>query len=55
MPAMTGPTISEVLSEEDTVAVQAVVSEEEVFELINKLRRAGAHDILVVPIERIIK
>ena len=55
MPAMTGPTISEVLSEEDTVAVQAVVSEEEVFELINKLKRAGAHDILVVPIERIIK
>lgn len=54
MPAMTGPTISEVLSEIDTVAVQAVVDEKEVFELINKLKNAGAHDILVMPIERII-
>ena len=45
MPAMTGPTISEVLSKIDTVAVQAVVDEDEVFELINKLRKAGAHDI----------
>ncbi|MDD3409026.1 MAG: ATP phosphoribosyltransferase, partial [Methanobacteriaceae archaeon] len=45
---------SEVLSKIDTVAVQAVVDEDEVFELINKLRKAGAHDILVVPIERII-
>lgn len=54
MPAMAGPTISEVLSKEDTVAVQAVVNEEEVFTLVNDLRNAGAKDILVVPIERII-
>lgn len=54
MPAMAGPTISEVLSKEDTVAVQAVVGEEEVFQLVNDLRNAGAKDILVVPIERII-
>lgn len=54
MPSMTGPTISEVLSKKDTVAVQAVVGEEEVFELVNDLRNAGAKDILVVPIERII-
>lgn len=55
MPAMAGPTVSEVLSKEDTVAVQAVVDEKEVFELVNKLHNAGARDILVVPIERIIK
>ncbi len=55
MPAMSGPTISEVLSEEETMAVQAVVDEEEVFELINDLRNAGARDILVLPIERIIQ
>lgn len=55
MPAMSGPTISEVLSEEETMAVQAVVDEEEVFELVNALRNAGARDILVVPIERIIQ
>jgi ATP phosphoribosyltransferase len=55
MPSMTGPTISEVLSDiEDTVAIQAVVDEEKVFNLVNKLKNAGARDILVVPIERII-
>jgi ATP phosphoribosyltransferase len=37
------------------VAVQAVVGEDEVFELVNQLRNAGARDILVVPIERIIQ
>ena len=55
MPAMAGPTVSEVLSDgEDTVAIQTVVDEEEVFDLVNKLKNAGARDILVVPIERII-
>jgi len=55
MPAMAGPTISEVLStKEETVAIQAVVDEEEVFNLVNNLKNAGARDILVVPIERII-
>ena len=54
MPAMDGPTISEVLSKEKTVAIQAVIDEDQVFELVNDLRNAGAKDILVVPIERII-
>ena len=54
MPSMGGLTISEVLSEEETVAAQAVIDEDEVFDLVNKLRNAGAKDILVVPIERII-
>lgn len=55
MPSMTGPTVSEVLSKkEDTVAIQTVVDEKEVFDLVNKLKNAGARDILVVPIERII-
>lgn len=54
MPAMAGPTISEVLSKTETVAVQAVIDEDEVFNLVNDLRNAGAKDILVVPIERII-
>ena len=55
MPSMSGPTISEVLSLEKTVAVQAVIDEDEVFTLVNDLKNAGAKDILVVPIERIIK
>ncbi|MBQ6512830.1 ATP phosphoribosyltransferase [Methanobrevibacter sp.] len=54
MPSMGGLTISDVLSDEETVAAQAVIDEDEVFELVNKLRNAGAKDILVVPIERII-
>ena len=54
MPSMDGPTISEVLSKEKTVAIQAVIDEDEVFTLVNDLRNAGAKDILVVPIERII-
>lgn len=54
MPSMGGLTISEVLSSEKTVAVQAVIDEKEVFELVNDLRNAGAKDILVMPIERII-
>lgn len=47
MPSMGGLTISEVLSDEKTVAVQAVIDEKEVFELVNDLRNAGAKDILV--------
>ena len=54
MPSMGGLTISEVLSSEKTVAVQAVIDEKQVFELVNDLKNAGAKDILVVPIERII-
>ena len=54
MPSMGGLTISDVLSDEETVAAQAVIDEDEVFDLVNKLRKAGAKDILVVPIERII-
>ena len=54
MPSMGGLTISEVLSEKRTVAVQAVIDEKEVFDLVDDLRNAGARDILVVPIERII-
>lgn len=58
MPAMTGPTVSQVLSKaqktEKIVAVQAVVDRSDVFELVNKLKNARAFDILVVSIERII-
>lgn len=54
MPSLGGLTISEVLAREKTVAVQAVIDEKQVFELVNDLRNAGAKDILVMPIERII-
>lgn len=54
MPSLGGLTISEVLSHEKTVAVQSVIDEEIVFKLVNDLKNAGAKDILVMPIERII-
>jgi len=54
MPGMTGPTVSQVLSNSGVVAVHAVVNEHEVFQVVNRLKNIGARDILVVPIERII-
>lgn len=55
LPGLSGPTIMEVASREDLVAVHAVVSEERVYGLITRLKRAGARDILVMPIERMIR
>ncbi|NYB52950.1 MAG: ATP phosphoribosyltransferase [Methanobacteriaceae archaeon] len=54
MPGMTGPTVSQVLSNNGVVAVHAVVDENEVFQVVNRLKKIGARDILVMPIERII-
>jgi len=54
MPGLTGPTVSNVLSDNGIMAVHAVVDEKDVFNLINQLKKIGARDILVVPIERII-
>jgi ATP phosphoribosyltransferase len=54
MPGLTGPTVSEVLSDENIVAVHAVVDEDKVLNTVNRLQKIGAKDILVVPIERII-
>ncbi|NYT16652.1 MAG: ATP phosphoribosyltransferase [Methanomicrobiales archaeon] len=55
LPGLSGPTVMEVASREDLVAVHAVVNEERVYGLITRLKRAGARDILVMPIERIIR
>jgi ATP phosphoribosyltransferase len=45
----------DVASTENLVAVHAVVNEERVYCLINALRRAGAKDILVMAIQRMIR
>ncbi len=55
MPGMAGPTVAEVASEEPMYAVNAVVDESEVYSLINRVKKLGARDILVLPIERIIE
>lgn len=54
MPGMAGPTVSRVESAEPMLAVQAVVEEKEVYEVVKRAKQAGARDILVVPIERIL-
>jgi ATP phosphoribosyltransferase len=55
LPGLSGPTVMDVASDENLVAVHAVVREERVYQLINQLKQAGAKDILVMPIERIIR
>jgi len=55
LPGLSGPTVMDVASREDLVAVHAVVSEERVYQLINLLKRAGAQDILVMSIQRMIR
>lgn len=54
MPGMAGPTVSRVEAAEPILAVQAVVDADEVYEVVRRAKAAGARDILVVPIERIL-
>jgi ATP phosphoribosyltransferase len=55
LPGLSGPTVMDVASSEHLVAVHAVVNESRIYRLISMLKRAGARDILVVPIERMIR
>jgi ATP phosphoribosyltransferase len=55
LPGLSGPTVMEVASTEDLVAVHAVVEEDRIYRLIPLLKKAGAKDILVVPIDRMVR
>ena len=55
LPGLAGPTVMDVASAEGLVAVHAVVNEERVYALINQLKRAGARDILVMSISRMVR
>lgn len=55
LPGLSGPTVMDVASSEGLVAVHAVVNEERVYMLISQLKRAGAKDILVMSIQRMIR
>jgi ATP phosphoribosyltransferase len=55
LPGLSGPTVMDVASSEGLVAVHAVVNEERVYMLISQLKRAGAKDILVMAIQRMIR
>jgi ATP phosphoribosyltransferase len=53
LPGMKSPTVVP-LAEEGMVAVHSAVPEEFFWDVIEKLRKTGASDILVVPIEKMV-
>ncbi len=54
IPSMKSPTVVP-LAEEGMVALHSVVSEDVFWDVMEKLKKAGASDIIVVPIETIIR
>ena len=52
LPGMAGPTVMKVESDSSTLAVHAVVDAGIIFATVDELKKVGAKDILVVPIER---
>ncbi len=52
LPGMAGPTVMKVESDDSILAVHAVVDSGNIFFTVGELKKAGARDILVVPIER---
>ena len=54
IPSMGGPTIARVETQPPMWEVYSVISEDEVYRVINAVKAAGARDILVLPIERIV-
>ncbi len=55
IPGMGGPTIMDIANGGDKVAVHAVVDERQVFETITEVKKAGASDVLVTEIERLVE
>lgn len=55
MPGLGGPTVMRVEGDDSMVAVHAVVDESKIYETINLVKEKGARDILVVPIERMMR
>jgi ATP phosphoribosyltransferase len=55
LPGMSGPTVMRVESATRMCAVHAVVHENDIYKVINELKSVGARDILIVPIERIVR
>ena len=60
IPGLGGPTVMNIAGEDgdgddEAVAVHAVVNERDVFETITEVKNAGASDILVTEIERLVE
>jgi len=54
VPGLKGPTVMKILSNEDLFAVHVVVHEDKLFEILEKLKKVGARDILIIPIQRLV-
>lgn len=54
IPSMGGPTIARVESKPPMWEVYSVIDEEDVYRVISQVKAAGARDIIVLPIERIV-
>ncbi|HID90948.1 TPA: ATP phosphoribosyltransferase [Candidatus Bathyarchaeota archaeon] len=55
LPAMSGPTVARVEAPEPMWEVYSVIDEDEVYRVIGDVKRAGARDIIVLPIERVVR
>ncbi len=55
IPGMGGPTVMDIADGDGKVAVHAVVDERRVFETITDVKAAGASDVLVTEIERLVE
>lgn len=53
-PGLSGPTVTRVESEEPLLSVQVVIDADAVYQTVAKVKEAGARDVLVMPIERMI-
>lgn len=54
VPGLKGPTVMKVESDEDMLAVHVVVHEDRLFDVLERLKKVGARDILIVPVQRLI-
>jgi len=52
LPGLSGPTVMKVESDDSILAVHAVIDSANIFATVDELKGAGAKDLLVVPIER---
>ncbi|MBS1263104.1 MAG: ATP phosphoribosyltransferase [Methanonatronarchaeales archaeon] len=53
-PGLSGPTVTRVESEEPMLSVQVVIDADRVYRTVSRVKAAGARDVLVMPIERLI-
>ncbi|MBW3582138.1 MAG: ATP phosphoribosyltransferase [Euryarchaeota archaeon] len=54
LPGIAGPTVVDVIGDEDMVAIHVVVDEAIIYDAVARLKRIGARGILVMPIDRMV-